>query len=59
MSGQAGSGGSVRSASTSYAVARGASLETVLQAGDWARASTFRKFYFKAVPLSFHDLVLN
>lgn len=59
MSGQDGTGGSVRPASTSYAVARGASLETILQAGDWARASTFRKFYYKAVPLNFHNLVLN
>jgi hypothetical protein len=59
MSGQTGTGGSVRPASTSYAVARGASLETVLQAGDWARASTFRRFYYKAVPLKFHNLVLN
>ena len=59
LSGQEGTGGSVRSVATSHAMSRGASLETVLQAGDWSRASTFRKLYYKPVPLSFHNQVLN
>ena len=59
LSGQVGSGGSTRSASTSKAVMSGASLHTVLQAGDWARASTFKKFYFVPSELSFQDIVLN
>ena len=59
MSGQVGSGGSTRAASSSQAVMNGASLQAVLAAGDWARASTFRKFYFKPTELSFQEIVLN
>ena len=59
MSGQVGSGGSTRSASSSEAVMRGASLEAVLAAGDWARTSTFKKFYFKPTKLSYQEIVLN
>ena len=59
QSGQHGSGGSVRSGSSSYALARGASIETVLEAGDWSRVSTFKKFYFKPVPLTYMEHVLN
>ena len=58
-SGQSGSGGSVRSVSTSYALAKGASLASVIEAGDWARVSTFKKFYYHPVPLSFMQHVLN
>ena len=58
-SGQKGSGGSVRSVSTSYALAKGASLESVLEAGDWARVSTFKKFYYHPVPLSHMQHVLD
>ena len=59
LSGQTGSGGSVRSASASRALSRGASLEEVLSAGDWARESTFRLFYYKPGPFSFVDSVLS
>ena len=59
MSGQAGSGGSTRSASSSQAVMRGASLQAVLAAGDWARTSTFKKFYYKPSGLSFQEIVLH
>ena len=59
LSGQQGTGGSVRSAASSRAVANGASIETVLEAGDWARQSTFRRFYYKPVPLSFQNAVLS
>ena len=55
QSGQEGTGGSVRSASTSLALNRGASLETVMTAGDWSRVSTFKKFYYKPVSLSLLD----
>ena len=48
MSGQWGTGGSVRSVCTSYALGRGATLQSILEAGDWARASTFKRFYYKA-----------
>ena len=43
FSGQTGTGGSVRSASSSYALAKGASLEAVLDAGDWSRVATPQK----------------
>ena len=59
LSGQTGSGGSTRSASSSKAVMKGASLQAVLAAGDWARTSTFKKFYFKPSELTFQDVVLN
>ena len=59
MTGASGSGGSTRSAATSRAASRGASLAAVLTAGDWARASTFRKFYFKPNELSFESHVLQ
>ena len=58
-SGQKGTGGSVRSAATSKAISAGISTEMVLKAGDWSRESTFRRFYFKPVPLSFSDAVLS
>ena len=41
MSGQTGTGGSSRSAASSRAIGRGADLQTVMAAGDWARESTF------------------
>ena len=59
LSGQCGTGGSTRAASSSEAVMKGASLQAVLAAGDWARASTFRKFYFKPSELSFQEIVLK
>ena len=59
LSGQAGSGGSTRAASSSQAVMNGASLQAVLAAGDWARVSTFRRFYFKPAELSFQEIVLT
>ena len=59
QSGQKGTGGSVRSGSSSYALARGASLEAVLEAGDWSRVSTFKKFYYKPVPLTYMKHVLS
>ena len=59
MSGQGGSGGSTRSASSSEAIMKGATLQAVLAAGDWARASTFKKFYFKPTELTFQEIVLK
>ena len=59
LSGQSGSGGSTRSVSSSKAATNGASLAAVLAAGDWARASTFRTFYFKPSALSFQSAVLS
>ena len=49
--------GSTRSASTSRARAMGASMTTVLEAGDWAGANVFKKHYYKAIPLSFIENV--
>ena len=49
--------GSTRSASTSTARAMGASMTTVLEAGDWAGANVFKKHYYKAIPLSFIENV--
>ena len=48
LSGQWGTGGSVRSVSTSCALGRGATLQNILEAGDWARVSTFKKYYYNA-----------
>ena len=59
LSGQKGTGGSVRSGSSSYALSKGASIATVLEAGDWSRISTFKKHYYKPVPLSYSEHVLN
>ena len=59
MSGQGGSGGSTSSASSSEAIMKGATLQAVLAAGDWARASTFKKFYFKPTELTFQEIVLK
>ena len=44
MSGQSGTGGSSRSAASSRAIGRGADLQAVMAAGDWASESTFRQF---------------
>ena len=52
QSGQQGSGGSVRSVTTSTAVGIGITIEKILKAGDWSRATTFRNFYYKPVPLN-------
>ena len=41
---------STRGATASKAVAAGISVDTVLRAGHWASASTFRKFYHREVP---------
>ena len=59
LSGQQGTGGSARSGSSSYAMARGATLGAVLEAGDWSRVSTFKNHYYKPVAMSFVDHVLN
>jgi hypothetical protein len=52
QSGQHGPGGSVRSVTTSTAIGVGVTIEKVLEAGDWSRASTFRNFYYKSVPIN-------
>ena len=52
QSGQQGSGGTVRSVTTSTAIGIGVTMEKVLEAGDWSRASTFRNFYYKSVPIN-------
>ena len=52
QSGQHGSGGSVRSVTTSTAVGTGVTMEKILKAGDWSRATTFRNFYYKPVPIN-------
>ena len=58
QSGQFGTGGSTRAASSSKALLSGASLAAVLEAGDWARVSTFGRFYYKPSS-SFQSHVLN
>ena len=51
-SGQHGTGGSVRSVTTSTAIGVGVTIEKILKAGDWSRASTFKNFYYKPVPIN-------
>ena len=58
MSGQSGTGGSSRSVVSTRAIGRGADLQAVMATGDWARESTFRRFYYKPSPLSFVQSVL-
>ena len=59
QSGQSGTGGSVRSVATSSAFCRGVSLEKILKAGDWSRVSTFKRFYYKSVPLTLQSVNLR
>ena len=49
--GQTGSGDFIRSVSTSSALSSGVALEAVLEAEDWPRVGTFKKPYYKPVPL--------
>ena len=58
MSGQSGTGGSSRSAASLRAIGQGADIQTVMATGDWARESTFCRFYHEASPLSFVQSVL-
>ena len=59
QSGQHGTAGSTRSVSTSHALSRGVTLEKILKAGDWARVSTFKRFYYKAVPVTLQTATLT
>ena len=59
QSGQHGTAGSTRSVSTSTALCKGVTLEKIMKAGDWARASTFKKFYYKAVPMTVQSANLS
>ena len=52
LSGQEGSGGSTRSVSTSTAVGRGVTIDSIVKSGDWARSRTFRQYYYKPVPVN-------
>ena len=52
QSGETGTGGSTRSVATSTALSKGVSSEKIIKAGDWARVSTFKRHYYKAVPLT-------
>ena len=52
QSGQQGTAGSTRSVSTSNALSKGVTLEKVMKSGDWARASTFSRFYYRPVPVT-------
>ena len=44
------SGGSTRKASASWAASKGVSIKTILEAGDWAHASTAYRHYIKCLP---------
>jgi integrase len=50
---------STRSAAASLAVARGLSIDAVLQAGHWASQTTFGRFYNRGVDATFAASVLN
>ena len=58
-SGQNGTGGSTRAVSSTKALMSGASLAAVLEAGDWARVSTFSRFYYRPLSVTFQASVLN
>ena len=59
QSGQQGTAGSTRSVSTSNALSKGVTLEKVMKSGDWVRASTFRQFYYKPVPVTLQSANLD
>ena len=42
--------GSTRKAATSYAANQGASIKTIIEAGDWAHTSTMYGLYIKCLP---------
>ena len=44
------SGGSTRKASASWVASKGVSIKTILEAGDWAHASTAYRHYIKCLP---------
>ena len=44
------SGGSTRKASASWAASKGVLIKTILEAGDWAHASTAYRHYIKCLP---------
>ncbi len=44
------SAGSTRAAAATYAATSNISLQRILEAADWARASTMYKFYVKSLP---------
>ena len=50
---------STRSAAASLAVARGLSIDAILQAGHWASQTTFGRFYNRGVDATFAASVLN
>ena len=52
MSKQRGTGGSTRSVTTSTAVGRGVTIDSIIKSGDWARTKTFRNHYYKPVPVN-------
>jgi hypothetical protein len=51
--------GSTRSTSSSKARSAGASMSTILEAGDWAHAGVFKKHYYKAVPFDFQTSIFS
>ena len=55
LSGQKGSPGLVRAGTMTCAIVRGVSGAAVMEAGDWACVSTFKRFYFKPGPVTFAD----
>ena len=59
QSGQQGTAGSTRSVSTSNALSKSVTLEKVMKSGDWVRASTFRQFYYKPVPVTLQSANLD
>jgi len=48
-------GHSTRSAATSKAKAKGLSIDTILERGNWKRKNTWEKHYHKAIKSSSHD----
>ena len=59
QSDQQGTAGSTRSVSSSNALSKGVTLEKVMKSGDWARASTFSRFYYKPVPVTLQSANLS
>ena len=56
--GQTGTGGSVRSGGSSKALAGDLDLDSIIEAGEWSRESTFFRFYNRATK-TFSQAVLE
>ena len=51
--------GSTRAAATTWAMARGVTMETIMKAADWTCARTMRAHYLRLLPREALDSVVS